>query len=136
MALGQTRQKPTVFLSFAGEDSEWKRTLMEPRWWAALTKVADIYDYDTNPNHSGDLNKNMDELINKSAAFIAILSKYYLKKDGIVEREFTTAADRFSTSNRQDLFQVIIIDSDAKQWWADWQNELFQKHEWLKTKTY
>jgi hypothetical protein len=136
MALGQSRQKSTVFLSFAGEDSEWKRTLMEPRWWAALTKVADIYDYDSNPNRSGDINRNIDELIKKSAAFIVILSKYYLKKDGIVEREFTTAAECFATPNRQDLFQVIIIDSDAKQWWDGRLNALFQKHEYLKSKIY
>jgi ketosteroid isomerase-like protein len=100
MALDRSKPKPTVFLSFAGEDVEWKRTFMEPNWWAALTKVAEIRDYDNDPARYGDLYTSMAELVRQSAAFIVILSKFYLRKDGIIEHEFKTAADRFSASGR------------------------------------
>jgi hypothetical protein len=136
MALGRNKQKPTVFLSFAGEDVEWKRTLMEPNWWAALTKVAEIRDYDNDPARSGDLYKRMGELVQQSSAFIVILSKYYLRKEGVIEHEFTAAADRFADPDRRDLFCVIVIDAEAKQWWDGRQNDIFKEHEWLQNKVY
>jgi hypothetical protein len=137
MTLAQFKQKPTVFLSFASEDVEWKMALMDPKWWAALTKIAEVYDYDDNPSRFGDLSKNMDQLIKNSSAFIVLLSKYYIRKDSaVLEREFTTAVDCFSDPGRHDLFRVIIIDPDAKQWWDVCANEIFRTHEWLQKMTY
>jgi hypothetical protein len=136
MALGQIKQKPSVFLSFAGEDVEWKRTLMQPNWWASLTKVAEIHDYADNPARSGDLAARMDEAINASSAFIALISKYYIAKDGVVEREFRTAVERYKAPQAQKLFLAIVIDAEGKEWWDRQDNELFRRHEWLRTKVY
>ena len=137
MALAQTpQQKATVFLSFAGEDVEWKRTLMQPSWWAGLTKVAAIYDYDDTPTRAGDLQANMGKLVGESTAFIVLLSKFYLRKEGIIEHEFKTAIDRYQKPEYQDLFCVIIIDAEAKQWWDERRNSIFAEQPWLKNKAY
>jgi hypothetical protein len=137
MALAQAlQQKPMVFLSFAGEDVEWKRTLMQPAWWAGLTKAAAIYDYDDTPTRAGDLQANMSKLVGESTAFIVLLSKYYIRKQGIIEHEFKTAIGCYQKPEYQNLFCVIIIDAEAKQWWDEQQNSLFSEQPWLKSKVY
>ena len=137
MALAQApQQKPTVFLSFAGEDVEWKRTLMQPTWWAGLTKVAAIYDYDDTPTRAGDLQVNMGKLVGESTAFVVLLSKFYIRKEGIIEHEFKTAIGRYQKPEYQDLFCVIIIDAAAKQWWDERQNSIFAEQPWLQSKVY
>jgi hypothetical protein len=124
MALAQNKAKPVVFLSFAGEDIEFKRSLMRSSWWTALTSVAELYDYDDRPATSGDLYKQMAALVGTSSAFLVILSKYYIAKEGIVEHEFKTAVERFSTANLRDLFLVILIDREAKEWWEGRTSEI------------
>ncbi len=109
---------------------------MQPLWWAALSKVADIKDYDDEPLRSGDLSEHMTKLVEQCSAFVAILSGYYIKKDTVVEHEFRTAAERFSDPGLRDLFRVIIIDPDAKQWWDDRRSNVFEQHGWLKEKIY
>jgi hypothetical protein len=136
MALGRSKQKPTVFLSFAGEDVEWKQTLMEPRWWAALTKVAEVLDYDDKPTRFGDLCQRMGQLVKQSSAFIVILSRFYIEKDGVIEHEFRAAADRFSDPDQRNFFRVIVIDPEAKQWWDGRQNKIFEEHQWLQNQIY
>jgi hypothetical protein len=137
MALAQApQQKPTVFLSFAGEDVEWKRTLMQPTWWAGLSKVAAIYDYDDTPTRAGDLQANMGKLVGESTAFVVLLSKFYIRKEGIIEHEFKTAIARYQKPEYQDLFCVIIIDTAAKQWWDERQNSIFAERPWLQNKVY
>jgi hypothetical protein len=137
MALAQApQQKPTVFLSFAGEDVEWKRTLMHGPWWAGLTKVADLYDYDDEPTRAGDLQANMSKLVGESSAFIVLLSKYYIRKNGIIEHEFKTAIERYQKPEYQKLFCVIIIDAEAKEWWDKRQNSIFAQQPWLERKVY
>ena len=136
MALGQIKDKPSVFLSFAGEDVEWKRTFMQPKWWASLTKVASIHDYDDDPNRSGGLDASMDAAINSSSAFIALISKFYIRKDGVVEREFRAAVERYKATTANDLFRVVLIDAEAKEWWDTRQNDLFEQYEWLRQKIY
>ncbi len=129
MALGRSKQKPTVFLSFAGDDVEWKRTLMEASWWAALTKVAEVLDYDDQPTRFGDLYQRMGQLVRQSSAFIVILSRFYIEKDGVIEHEFRAAADRFSDPDQRNLFRVIVIDPEAKQWWDGRQNKIIEEHQ-------
>jgi TIR domain len=136
MALGQIKDKPSVFLSFAGEDVEWKRTLMQPKWWVSLASVASIHDYDDNPARSGGLDASMDEAIFSSSAFVAIISKYYIHKDGVVEREFRSAVERYKAPALHDRFRVVLIDAEAKEWWDTRQSDLFQRHEWLRQITY
>ena len=136
MLLAQSKIKPVVFLSFAGEDVEWKRSLMKPTWWGALTPVATIYDYDDQPVTRGDLYKEMAGLVGNCSAFLVILSKYYIAKAGVIEHEFKTAIERFSEASLQDLFCAIIIDAEAKEWWEGRQNALFEKHKWLQDKIY
>lgn len=136
MALGGNKQKPSVFLSFAGEDVEWKRTLMQPSWWAALTKIADVLDYDDKPTRFGDLYKGMDQAVRQSSAFIVILSRYYIQKDGVIEDEFRAAAGRFSDPDQRNFFRPIVIDPEAKQWWDGRQNKIFEEHEWLQNQIY
>jgi hypothetical protein len=136
LALGVTKPKPLVFLSFAGEDVEWKRTLMQGKWWASLTKVAGIYDYDDKPLRDGGLDASMIAQINASSAFIALLSKYYIGKNGVVESEFRQAVDRYKEPARQHLFRAIVIDAEAKEWWDGGGNALFAQHDWLRKKIY
>jgi hypothetical protein len=136
MALAQSKTKSVVFLSFAGEDIEFKKSLMRASWWGALTNVAELYDYGDTPVTSGDLYKEMAKLVGRSSAFLVILSKYYLAKEGIIEHEFTTAVERFSQPNLNDLFCVILIDREAKEWWEGRQGKVFSKHEWLQKKIY
>jgi hypothetical protein len=136
MALAQSKPKPTVFLSFAGEDVEWKRSLMKPTWWGALSQVANLYDYDDKPATRGDLYKEMSGLVGACSAFVVILSKYYIEKGGVIEHEFTTGVERFSEASLQDLFCAIIIDAEAKEWWEGRQNSVFTKHRWLQNKIY
>ena len=131
--------KPLVFLSFAGEDLEWKRTLMKRKWWEALLRVADIHDYDERPQRTGNLLEEMEEQVVQSSAFIVILSKYYLrdlKTKSVLEREFMTAVRSFSANSDQERFYPIVIDDDAKRWWDEKKDFIFADNAWLRDKIY
>jgi TIR domain-containing protein len=132
-ALDGSKRRPSVFLSFAPEDVEWKRTLMQPSWWAALTKVAEVLDYDA----VGDVyNSIKNKAIRQSSAFIVILSRYYIQKDRVVEGEFRSAADRFCDPDQRNFFRPIVIDPEAKQWWDGRRNKIFEQYEWLQNQIY
>jgi hypothetical protein len=136
VALGRAIEKPSVFLSFAGEDLDWKQSLMEPRWWSSLTSAATIYAYDDRPVRAGELDAEMERRISGSSAFIALISKYYIAKDGVVELEFKSAVSRFKDKARQAFFYAVVIDPEGKEWWDKRANVLFEQHEWLRKKTY
>jgi hypothetical protein len=137
MSINET--KPAIFLSFAGENLEWKRTLMKRKWWEALLRVAEIHDYDERPQRTGNLLEEMEELVLQSSAFIVILSKYYLrdlKAKSVLEREFMTAVKSFSASSEQGRFYPIVIDDDAKRWWDEKKDPIFAENTWLRDKIY
>ena len=135
LTLGVTKPKPLVFLSFAGDDVEWKRTLMQGKWWASLTKVAGIYDYDDKPLRDGELDASMIAQINASSAFIALISKYYIGKDGVVESEFRQAVDRYKEPARQHLFRAIPSTPKLGNGGTG-VVRAFAQHDWLRKKIY
>jgi len=137
MSLNQVKLRPKIFLSFAGEDLEWKQSLFRHSWWSSLLNVADIFDYENDPESSGDLYLRMGEIIRDCDAFVVILSKYYLSKSGIVEHEFQEGVELCARAPvEQRLFCPIINDDEALRWWREGKHEVFEQHAWLRDWAY
>jgi hypothetical protein len=134
MALRDSKSQPKVFLSYASDNEGWKTDFFGERSWSAsLTNVADIYDYEFDPRHTGELEDAIKSEITASAAFIPIISDSYLRRNGIIEQEFLYGVEVYSGRGAERrLFYPILIDRAAADWWHAKDHHLFQKHDWLR----
>jgi hypothetical protein len=118
-------RKPFVFLSFAGEDSNWVKKFRSVNGFEKMLNPSKIYDYVASPEVVRDLNSIRGE-VNRADIFFAFLSKYYLpdqtdrKEIPLTLDEFETAMARFgSGSGDRPVLVLVMLDGAGLRWWDD-----------------
>jgi hypothetical protein len=106
-----------VFLSYASEDSSWKRLFADPKWFGKNLGNAIVKDYEMARDELpfGPLGEWIKNHVDEAAAFVAIISKNYLQKAD-TEKEWTSAISKMAEGNKL-IFVPVLIDAEALDWW-------------------
>jgi hypothetical protein len=106
---------PIVFISYASENTDWVVNFKP--WFGGRLGNAYVKDYQTGDNLPfGPLDEWLKTEIGAAGAVVMIVSKEYIAKKYTL-KEWWQALCEFN--RRRLVFVPIMIDADAKAWWAE-----------------
>jgi TIR domain len=122
MAGPDTSRPPKIFLSYAGEDSNWVKWFTHEDWFGSKlgNVIVEKYDQVGNRLDFGPLRNWLDQQINEATVVIAFVSRFYQQKQwtGV---EWNKALNEFH--RRRLIFVPVMLDADAKGWWKNLQQQ-------------
>ncbi|MCP8940825.1 toll/interleukin-1 receptor domain-containing protein [Alsobacter sp. SYSU M60028] len=135
MPLAGDDDRPSIFVSYAGLDDAWVAAFLTDAWWRPIRSAATLFRYKNDPVLVGSVREEMRERVEKSVAFMPILSRWYVENGGkiIEEDEFLWAVECYSKRPKgRRLFFPVILDSVADDWWSMRGHEVLRRNAWLK----
>jgi hypothetical protein len=107
-------QAPRIFLSYASEDVNWIRRFK--KWFLPpLGNVAVVDFMDGSNLQFGQLETWLNERVEEAAVMVAFVSRSYTQK---VWTQAEWRSGLTKTQRGQLIFVPIMMDADAKLWWA------------------
>jgi hypothetical protein len=106
-----------VFLSFAAEDSAFKRNFTNPEWFGNFLPPVEFIDYQMGENLPfGSLNDWINQEVRSAAVFVAFISKNYIAKK-YPSKEWWLGLSE--AARRELMFVPVMLDGSAKGWWKE-----------------
>jgi hypothetical protein len=108
---------PTVFISYASEDADWKSNFTFKEWFGQNLGNVLIRDYQMAGNLPyGSINNWLQKEVGAAGAIIVIVSEHYIEKKYTLKEWWLALSE---VERRRLIFVPVMIHADAKNWWAE-----------------
>ena len=109
---------PKIFLSYCRSQRAWLEAFRRTELLESELNAQQIFDYEVRPTTQGSYHKVIEEFLQKSEVFIAVIDKEYPKRRETLH-EFHVAYQQFfrnGSSMPGKAFGLIFIDQDGLSW--------------------